>query len=242
LYAKIQSDIPRLGRAFLYTVSITAVATMPLFFAMAVVPTVVVGGLFGEHWKPAAATFQILCISGPFMAMMRVFGSVTHAQGAVFSECGRQVIYLLVVIAALRLSFSFGLEGIAVAVALAVVARYLLLAQLVLKLAGVKWKQFFAAQVPGVALGIAVALPVYITAAVGSLFIKSDVLMLFLIVAVSIFSLSLSIVCFPLSWFGDLYPWLVDRVAPTLPYWLRRLIAVKLPAGGCNAVSKKIEA
>src|SRR5262249_27668553 len=92
LYSTIQKDIPRLGRAFLLTVSLTAVVTTPVFFSMAVVPEIVIGGLFGEQWKPAAATFQVLCLSGPFVAMMRVFGAVTNARGYLFTECGRQII------------------------------------------------------------------------------------------------------------------------------------------------------
>jgi len=242
LYSKIQDDIPRLGKAFLLTVSLTALVTVPVFFAMAVVPEIVIGGLFGGQWKPAAATFQILCLSGPFMAMMRVFGAVTNARGYLFSECRRQVIYLLFVAAALWLFFSFGLEGVALAVVLAAVARYFLLAQLALELAGVKWRRFFAAQIPGVALGTAVAFPVYVASASAKMFIQSDVLMLVLIVVVSVVSLFLSFLLFPTSWFGDLYPWLFDRFSPKLPHWLRELLAAKLPGTRCDAVNKNVEA
>ena len=242
LYSKIQGDIPRLGRAFRLTVSLTAVVTIPVFFAMAVVPDIVIGGLFGEQWKPAAATFQILCLSGPFMAMLRVFGAVTNARGYLFSECGRQVIYLVLVAAALWFFFSFGLEGLALAVGLAVVARYFLLAQLSLKLAGVQWRQFFWAQIPGVPLGIAVAFPVYIASAVGSVFIRSDVLMLVLVVAVWFISLLLSYLLFPTSWFGDLYPWVLDRFGPRLPQWLYDFAAAKLPATRYGTVNKNVEA
>ena len=38
MYAKIQRDIPRLGRAFLHTVSFTALVAVPVFVAMAAVP------------------------------------------------------------------------------------------------------------------------------------------------------------------------------------------------------------
>jgi O-antigen/teichoic acid export membrane protein len=242
LYAKIQGDIPRLGRAFLHTVSLTALVTIPVFFAMAVAPEVIVGGLLGEQWRPAAATFQILCMGGPFLAMLRVFGAVSHARGYVFSECGRQVIYLAFVAVALWLLFPFGLEGMAVAVTVAVIARYVLLACLSIRLAGVTWRQFLAAQVSGISLGIAVAVPVYITSTAGSVFIKSDVLMLVLIVAVSIVSLFLSFLLFPASWLGDLYPWLVDRFGPRLPQWLYELATAKLPATQCGAVTKNMEA
>jgi PST family polysaccharide transporter len=243
LYAKIQGDIPRLGRAFLHTVSFASVLNMPVFFAMAVAPEIVIGGLFGEQWKPAAATFQILCLSGPFMAIMRVFGAVSHARGCVFSECGRQVVYLIFVAVGLWFLLPFGLEGVALAVALGVVARYLLLAQLALALAEVKWKQFLAAHLPGIVLGIFVAVPVYLASAVGSVFIRSDVIMLLVLVAVSIVSLLLSFLLFPSSWFGDLYSWLVDRFGPRLPHWVYELVAAKLPAAvRYGAINEKLEA
>ncbi|MEX0801931.1 MAG: lipopolysaccharide biosynthesis protein, partial [Candidatus Binatia bacterium] len=171
LYAKIQGDVPRLGRAFLHTVSLTALVTIPVFFAIAVVPEIVMVGLFGEQWKSGSETLRILCLAGPFMAMMRVFGSVSHARGYVFSECGRQVIYLVVMGVALWLLFPFGLKGVAVAVALAIFVRYLLLAHLSLKLAGVTWRQFFTVQVPGCLIGITVSLLVYAASTAVEMFI-----------------------------------------------------------------------
>jgi PST family polysaccharide transporter len=240
LYAKIQGDIPRLGRAFLHTVSLTALVTIPVFFAMVVAPEVVIGGLFGEQWKPAVATFQILCVGGPFLAMLRVFGAVSHARGYVFSECGRQVIYLAFVCVALWLLFPFGLEGMALAVTLAVIVRYVLLAHLSIRLAGVTWRQFFAVQISGCLFGIAVAVPVHIASTLGSVLIKSDVLMLVLVVAVSIVSLFLSFLLFPTSWFGDLYPWLVDRFGARLPRRLQDRVTAKLPVRYA-VVNKKVE-
>ena len=241
LYAKMQGDVPRLGRAFLHTVSLTALVTVPVFFAMAAVPEIVIGGLFGAQWKQAAASFQVLCVCGPFMAMMRVFGTVSHARGYVFSECGRQVIYLAFVSVALWLLFPYGLEGLALAVAIAIVTRYLLLAHLALELAGVQWRQFVMAQVPGVGLGIVVALPVYISSAVGSIVISSDVLMLVLIVAVAVAAVILSFLILPSSWFGDSYPWLVERFGPKLPHCLRKLLIEKLPARRHDMPNMKVE-
>ena len=51
LYSQIQGDIPRLGGVFLRTVSLTAMVIMPVLFAMATVPGIIMGGLLGEQWK-----------------------------------------------------------------------------------------------------------------------------------------------------------------------------------------------
>ncbi|MGH9857623.1 MAG: hypothetical protein ACRD4B_07255, partial [Acidobacteriota bacterium] len=186
-------------------------------------------------------TLQILCIGGPFMAMMRVFGAVSHARGQVFSECGRQVIYLAFVSVALWLLFPFGLEGLALAVTLAVIARYLLLAHLSIKLAGVSWRQFFVVQLPGCLFGIAIAVPVYIASVMGEVFLSSDLLRLMMIMAVAAASLVMSCVVFPSSWLGDLYPFLVERFGPALPDWLRKFAIAKLPATVCGMANKKLE-
>ena len=58
LYSKIQEDSQRLGRAYLRTISLTTLLMMPIFFAMAAAPDVVISGLFGEQWKPAAGSLR----------------------------------------------------------------------------------------------------------------------------------------------------------------------------------------
>jgi len=242
VYAKIQGDTVRLGRAFLRTVLLTALVTVPVFSAMAVAPEVIIGGLFGEQWKPAATTFQILCVGGSFVAMLRVFGAVSHARGYVFSECGRQVVYLVIVAVGLWLLFAFGLEGMAVAVTVAGILRYVLLGQLAIRLAGVTWKDFFSAQLPGIVLGIGVAVPVYITSTVGHFLGKSDILMLLCAAAVAGISLCVSLLLFPAQWLGDLLPWVVQRFGPSLPRLCHKLITAKLGVVRYDVVNGKIEA
>jgi len=234
LYAKIQADVPRLGRVFLHTVSITALLTVPVFCGMAAAPDIVIGGLFGEQWKPGSTIFQILCVGGPFLAMLRVFGAVSHARGYIFSECARQVIYLIFLVIALCLLFPFGLEGMATAVTLAGIARYLFLAHLAIRLAGVTWKQFFAAQVSGIVFGVAVAVPVHITAVAGTAVLESDVMRLLSVVAVSMASFFFSFLMVPTSWLGESFPLLIERFGPGLPPRLRDFITKKLsPARYC---------
>ena len=229
LYSKIQEDSQRLGRAYLRTISLTTLLTMPIFFAMAAAPDVVISGLFGEQWKPAAGSLRIMCLSGSLWAILYIGSALTHARGYVFNEWRRQVVYLAVMIVAMLLLFPFGLEGIALAVGFATLTRYLLLAQLSVKLAGVSWREFFFAQAPGCLLGITVFCSVYITANLGNIFAIADTLKLLMIMGISMLSLILSLFLFPASWFGDLYPWASERFAISLPYWVR-LIAAKVLA------------
>jgi lipopolysaccharide exporter len=228
LYSKVQEDIPRLGRALLRTVLIASIVTTPVFFAIAAAPEIFISGLFGERWRSAAGALQILCLSGPFMAMAHILGAVTHARGYVFNECARQIIYLIGMGITLWFLLPYGIEGVAMAVALATFARYLLLTELALKLAGINWREFSLAQVPGSLLGTTVAATVFLASRLGGVLEVSDALQLLMIVAVSIVSLIGSFLLFPPSWFGELYSWVNERFGVNLPRWLRRIIVAKI--------------
>ena len=241
IYAKMQDDIPRLRNAFLHTVALTAIVTVPLFLAVAAAPEAIIVGLFGQQWRMGSDALGILCVAGPFMAMMRVFGALSHARGYVFSECGRQVIYLVLVGLSLWLLFPFGLKGLSLAVTLAVIARYMLLAHLCLKLVCVRWRVFFLVQIPGYLFGVVVYLSVYVASVIGEIFLVPDLLRLAIIALAALASLALSYVVFPSSWLGDLYPWLLARFGSALPNWLRRIVLFKSPSASFNLV-KSLEA
>ena len=204
---------------------------MPIFFAMAAAPDVVISGLFGEQWKPAAGSLRIMCLSGSLWAILYIGSALTHARGYVFNEWRRQVVYLAVMIVAMLLLFPFGLEGIALAVGFATLTEYICFSRnFQLSSRGVSWREFFFAQAPGCLLGITVFCSVYITANLGNIFAIADTLKLLMIMGISMLSLILSLFLFPASWFGDLYPWASERFAISLPYWVRKLIAAKVLA------------
>ena len=228
LYSKIQGNMPHLGRAYLQTVSLTSIVTMPVLFAMAAAPGVVIGGLFGTQWKEAAGALPILCMSGSLWAILYTCAALSHARGYVFSEWWRQVIYFVVMGLSIWFFFPLGIQGVALAVAFATFARYLLLAQLSVKLTGISWSEFFFAQIPGCLLGVIVSATVYLISNLGGMFKIPDVLHLCIIIAISILSLIVSFFLLPSSWFGDLYPRLNEQFGMNFPHWLRRIMVAKL--------------
>jgi O-antigen/teichoic acid export membrane protein len=228
VYSKIQNDIPRLGRGFLKTVAFTSLITLPIFFAMAAAPEAVIAGLYGEQWQSAAGAFRILCLSGPFTVMIRIFGAVSHARGYVSNECSRQVAYLVLMGLSLWFLLPFGLDGAAVGVAIATFGRYLLLAQLSLKLLGIRWRELLLAQLPGYLLGLVAYTSAFVACAVGRMLGLDAFLQLVLLSIVSVVSVSMGFLFFPTSWFGDLYPWIHETFSKKLPAWLRRLVIAKV--------------
>jgi lipopolysaccharide exporter len=230
LYSIIQADAARLRRAHLRTISLTTIFTMPVLLAIAAAPGVVIGSLFGEPWKAAAGTLRILSLSGPFIAITHVLGALSHARGYVFSEWKGQAVYLVVLGVALLFLLPLGLEGVALAVALAIFARYLIFTQLSVKLVGTNWKDFALAHTPGCLLGIAVSTPVFFLSRVIELIEIPDPIRLLMIIVVAILSLVVSISLFPASWFQDLYPWIIDHFGVRLPPLLYKFLVVKMAA------------
>ena len=154
LLSQVQEDLSRLRRAFVHTVSLVSIISIPLFYAVAAVPEVVIGGLFGEQWKAASGVLRIMCLSGPFMVLMQVFGAVNYARAQVLKESVRQALYLLVMAISVGGLVSRGVEGVAVAVAIASVARFFFVGHLTLNLAEIGWKELILAQLPGYLFGV----------------------------------------------------------------------------------------
>ena len=230
LFSQIQGDVSRLARAFLQIFSLASLVTIPIFFALAAVPEIVIDALFGQQWKGAAGVFQILCFSGPFMALMQIFGAVHYARGYVFKECGRQAVYLLVMVIGVGALMSRGIEGIAFAVAMATFARYLFLAQLSLTLLEISWRQFFVVHIPGFLLGSITFSSAYVGSIVGHIFEMPDSLQLLMIMSICALCLTITFLLLPSSWFGDLYPWLFERFGMHFPHSVRKRMVAKISA------------
>src|SRR5262249_1813804 len=154
--------------------------------------------------------------------------AVHYARVYVFNEWGSQVFYFVVMVIGVAVLLSRGIEGIALAVAIATFARYLFLAQLSLTLAEISWKQFFVVQVPGFLLGILSFASAYVGSIVGHIFEMPDSLQLVLIMSMCAFSLSISFLLLPSSCFGDLYPWIVERFGMHFPHAMRKRMLAKI--------------
>jgi hypothetical protein len=118
----------------------------------------------------------------------------------------------------------FGVTGVAWAFTLATFGKYLMYAQLSLKLVEGRWRSFLIAQSPGFILSIAVSASIYGIALWGENVGLSKTLQLALIVPAAAITLIASLISLPPLWFGDLYPWIIQRVGDNLPVWLHRLL------------------
>ncbi len=156
-YSQLRADRDRARRAYLKGVQLTALVIAPLMAGMAVAGPHLIVGLYGPQWAAATLPFQILCGVGLFRGVYEMTGALTHAFGKVYAEFRRQALYAVLVVAAALVGSRWGIAGVAVGMAGAVMFMYFAMAQLGVRITGCRWREFFAAQAPGVALALVVA-------------------------------------------------------------------------------------
>ena len=115
-YAKIQSDAPRLSRAYLKSLRLISFLVVPVSLGLFITGPEMVETLLGAKWIPMVAAFQILALA----SLVKPLSATTSA---LFLSIGRPVYNLragLVVVGVMLplifLLLGFGIEGVAVAV------------------------------------------------------------------------------------------------------------------------------
>jgi len=229
-FAEIRGDTRRLRRAYLRAVGATALTTFPILIACLAAAEPVVVGFFGEQWRPAAASFRILTLAGMLKAVFHLAGPLAQASGRVYAEVWRQAIYLGILAAGCLAAVPFGIEGISWAVVIGSFWMYLAMAHLARQIVECDWAEFFAAQRPGLLLGLLVAL------AEGALLYLDEIALhlpapalLAALVVICGLTLGASLLVLPASVAGDFPPWMLARYGDRLPERLRVFLARRWP-------------
>jgi O-antigen/teichoic acid export membrane protein len=163
--SEVRDDRARLGRAYLAAVQASALAAAPLMAGLAAAAPQIAAGVYGPQWTGMAAPLQVLCAAGAFRAVYHVSGALTHASGRVMSELWRQAVYAALVVAGAIVGSRWGVVGVAAGVVVSIALMYLMMARLSLRIAGLRWRDFFGAQLPGAALGALVGVSAWTAAA-----------------------------------------------------------------------------
>ncbi|MBW3630215.1 MAG: oligosaccharide flippase family protein, partial [Gemmatimonadetes bacterium] len=156
-YSRLQGEPARARRAYLKGIQLTSLVTAPITAGMVVAGPHAIVGLYGPQWVHATVPFQVLCSVGLLRSVYSATGALANAFGRVYAEFQRQILYAVLVIGAAVLGSNWGITGVAIGVAGAVVAMYFAMAQLGVSLSGCGWGDFFHAQLPGLLLAVWVA-------------------------------------------------------------------------------------
>src|SRR5215475_14581367 len=227
VYSMIQDEDARLRRAYLNSVSLSAMIVTPTLAVLAVTAREIMIGIFGAEWAGGAAPLTILCAGGCLNAAHTLSDSLARAKGAVYAKFRCHAIYAACVFAGSYKGARWGIVGVAVAVVIATVVMYLLMAQLTNGLVGASWKQYYLCQLPGAIIAasvVAVALPI-------TILLRSAQLPSLLILPVTLIAAAVAAVVagalLPRDWFNAVTFGALDKIMEPADK-LRRLLRAYL--------------
>lgn len=160
----VQHQPERLGEGYRRGSALIALVILPISVGMIVLAPELTGVVLGSDWEEVVLPLQILGIGMLFRTGCKISDSLVRATGAVYRRTWRQAAYAVAVIVGALIGRNWGVEGVAVAVLATLAVNFFLMAHLALGLAGMTWRTFAAAHVPGLALATLVGILVAVAA------------------------------------------------------------------------------
>ncbi|RME85142.1 MAG: colanic acid exporter, partial [Caldilineae bacterium] len=142
----------RVGRAYLKTVSRTALIALPVVAVVSVLAPELVAVVLGAKWQDAVLPLQLLTAASAVGTMATLSRSVFLSSGRADIQMRWQVFLLLTLVPTLAIGARWGINGIAAALALRALLMWPLQQAIVKRLAGVRWRDYLAAIRPGLTL------------------------------------------------------------------------------------------
>jgi O-antigen/teichoic acid export membrane protein len=159
--ATVQQEQARLARAYRSGLAVCALFALPSSVTITIVAPELVLVMVGRGWEGVIAPLQILAIGMLFRTSCKLSDSGVRATGAVYERAWRQAVFAIAVVVGSAIGQLWGIAGVAVGAVVALTINFLLMAQLSLRLTGLRWSEFVMAHVPGLALASVVGTSVW---------------------------------------------------------------------------------
>lgn len=195
--AKVQDDQPRIARGYLTGVSIIALVACPCSILMFLLAPEIVMILLGPGWLEVIPPFQILACSLFFRMSYKMSDSLSRATGTVYRRAWRQIVYAALVISGSYLGQFWGVSGVALGVAIALIGNFLLMAQLSLQVTNISWGEMLKAHKEGILAGLITGVGAYSTVTICRLNDFPDLITLLMAIAGAGITLVLTLIYFP---------------------------------------------
>ena len=121
--------------------------------------TVVLGG----QWAAVAHILQILALAMPFIMCGAMDPPLVRGLGAVYRETLRQAVFAVLIFIGAWFGSNWGLAGVVVAIVVAWIILYLLMAQLSLSLLGGSWMDLLRCYMPALWVGSWIAFALWLS-------------------------------------------------------------------------------
>lgn len=155
--AKMQDELSRLAKTYFTGIALIGLLCAPTGVLMVILAPEIVNVVLGSKWSETILPFQILALGILPQVSYKIDNSLARALGAVYQRSVRDAIYAIVVIAGAWIGLHWGLWGVATGVLGSVILNDFLAFQMSLKLLNTSWLEYVKAQIPGLLLGLIVA-------------------------------------------------------------------------------------
>ncbi len=152
--SRVQRDKEKIARYYAALFGVVCMVLCPIFLAAAVVPDVVVLGLFGEKWTGAVQLFRPLAIAIPLNGLLAIAGPVLTARGKPGIELRGQATTAVLAGAVYWMAVHRSVLALSWSVLAVYVVRTLVLSGLALREVGGKWTDLLSTAAPGLILSV----------------------------------------------------------------------------------------
>lgn len=152
--AKKQDDRQLVGRIFIEITYLISIILFPASIYIFVNAEELVLIILGKNWTETIIIVKLMSFSLFFLVSTRVGSTLAKSLGDVYNRALRSFLYAICVIIGSIIASSQGIEGVAVAVGLAIALNYMLAFTQTKRLTGVKFSTFVEAHLLGIMLSI----------------------------------------------------------------------------------------
>jgi O-antigen/teichoic acid export membrane protein len=149
IFAMIHEEPERFRRAYQKVTMSAAMLGFPVFAALAAMAPQLMEVMFGANWRVAGPPFALLCIAGCFKLLNSYVSSATQAAGQIWSEVGRQVLYVLLIGVGILAFKDWGTTGAAAGVLAATAIMSVLMHLLLQRITHLGWAGIVRPLIPG---------------------------------------------------------------------------------------------
>lgn len=155
-FAKVQDDLPRVGRAFRRATFASAVVLLPVSIVLIVLAPEIVRLVMGTQWGDMVLPFRIMAATMLFRTTYKLGAIVGRSAGQIYKIAACQALYATMVVGGAAISIRWGIVGVACTTTVAIVVNYVALTLLGLRMTDLRPRDIVVAHGPALAMTIAV--------------------------------------------------------------------------------------
>jgi lipopolysaccharide exporter len=159
-YSKLQSEIEKLGKAYLSSIVLIAAMVLPISLGIMAASREIVLVLLGKQWTDSISVLSILCLAVPFNVISTIPATICSATANLKSKLILKLIYAGILVSLFFLLKGYGLLGFAAAVAIGEAIQTLMYMYLMNKILRLKFYSLFKGYLPGLMNGILIAVAI----------------------------------------------------------------------------------